>query len=124
MIEKSKFEYNIYIYRVKKEEIEMLGGQRDLEGTVEGKGDIFDNFYGKWKQVKEESDKFTNWKDNPMDISVDSVLDNMLIEANKHTDTLFTIEEGKGKYLDLHHIYNIYINLKKVFIYIYICIYR
>lgn len=46
--------------------------------------------------------------------SAEATFDKLLTLTNKEADRIFSAEEGKGKFVDLHHIYLTFLNVKKL----------
>ena len=75
--------------------------------------EIWKNFYDKLKEIKLLNKRNLNTDDVLENISSDKLFNKMLENINKKI--LFTTEECKGKYLDLHENYNEFINIKNIF---------
>jgi len=122
---------------LKKAEIEVLAGQRDIwwqhenqvffklsiltfvkenNQNIEKKpSDVWVNYYTKLKETREHCSKVTETmgdiSENP---SVEATFDAALTEIKRECDKLFTAEEGNGRFVDMYHLYNAFINLKKL----------
>ena len=52
--------------------------------------------------------------DVPENPSVEASFDQALRNLIKECDKYFTSEEGHGRFVDMYHLYNMFINLKKI----------
>lgn len=89
---------------LRKEEIGALSGPNE-----------FAEFYGRLRTIKEYHRKYPNEIAEPMQMEF-LRLKEMREKLPEEQDLLaeFTGEEGNGKYLDLHEVYTLYLNLKGV----------
>lgn len=88
---------------LRKEEVAALSGPNEIG-----------EFYSRLKQIRDFHKKHPNEISIPMSVEFEE-----LNKLREHTDENtamadFTDEEGYGKYLDLHHAYNMYCNIKGV----------
>uniref|UniRef100_A0A6A7FTZ1 Splicing factor 3A subunit 3-like n=2 Tax=Hirondellea gigas TaxID=1518452 RepID=A0A6A7FTZ1_9CRUS len=86
---------------LRKEEVAALSGPNEIG-----------EFYNRLKQIRDFHKVHPNEISIPMSIEFEE-----LNKLREHTDEMttmvdFTDEEGYGKYLDLHHVYNQYCNIK------------
>jgi hypothetical protein len=103
---------------LKKEEIDILAGnknylQSNLSLTHSNSNrtpDVWYNFYEKIKEAKIVNKNITN--DMNENITADKIFDDILDDIM--IKPLFSVEENKGRCFDLHEIFMIYMNLKKV----------
>jgi hypothetical protein len=76
---------------------------------------VWTNFYGKLRKLRDESMKLNVFNEiKGGGATVDSIFANTYDNMNRYADKIFTHEEGRGRYVDMHTYYNIFINLKKV----------
>ncbi|GFR50687.1 hypothetical protein Agub_g12939 [Astrephomene gubernaculifera] len=80
--------------KARKEEIEALGGEDK----------VFSKFYDRLKEIREYHRKF------PTHDLTEAEDDTPLLKEEPHVD--FTGEEGLGRYLDLHDLYQRFLNLR------------
>ena len=110
---------------LKKEEIDILAGNKNFSDSsfallknsnfnVNRTPDVWMNFYEKVKEIKYINRKIQN--DFNDTISYEKMFNVTLDEMNNKP--IFSNEENKGKCVDMHGIYMIYQNLKKVNLYI------
>lgn len=86
------------------------GSRREEIQAIGGKGeDLFNNFYGQLRQIKQYHNKFANLQ--PERPEAEQLLNNN--DFLEHI-VRFTGEEGFGRYLDLHSFFERFINLKGV----------
>ncbi len=110
---------------LKKEEIDILAGNKnfyDSNLSLLGNGnyssnrtpDVWLNFYEKVKEVKYINRKIFNNNEFAEHVNFEKIFTTGLEEINNKS--IFTAEENKGKCVDMHEIYQIFMNLKKVII--------
>ncbi|XP_065911893.1 splicing factor 3A subunit 3-like [Dysidea avara] len=89
-------------------------GMRSEEIQTLSGVDEFGEFYRRLKQLKDYHRKFADDLEEPMSMEF-SKMDEMRNNPGEETQDLvdFSDEEGYGKFLDLHHIYTKYCNLKQ-----------
>ena len=75
--------------------------------------DVWLNFYEKVKEVKYINRKILNNNEFTEHINYEKIFSIALEEINNKQ--IFTAEENKGKCVDMHEIYQKFMNLKKVF---------
>ena len=106
---------------MKKEEIDILAGNKNfsdssfslLKSTNFNSNrtpDVWMNFYEKVKEVKYINRKIQN--DFSDTINYEKMFNSTLDEINNKP--IFSNEENKGKCVDMHGLYLMYLNLKKV----------
>ncbi len=88
--------------------------RRDEIGSLGGP-DEFGEFYRRLKVVKDFHRRNPNEVEQPMTMEF-LKLDKQRAHPPEHLQTLvdFTDEEGYGKYLDLHQLYDVYVNLRQM----------
>lgn len=95
----------LFVYcRMRKEEISSLGGP-----------DEFGEFYRRLKGLKDYHRRNPNEKEEPMAMEF-LRLDKQRAHPPDHLQILvdFSDEEGYGKYLDMHELYDTFINLRQM----------
>lgn len=86
----------------------MLGHKRYHENSKK-KFDIWSNFYDQLKEIK-QINKTSN---TDMVAQNGEKIFNMLLEE-VNNKLIFTVEESKGRCLDLHNVYDLFINIKNI----------
>ncbi|MCL7022049.1 hypothetical protein MKW94_014125 [Papaver nudicaule] len=84
----------------RKDEIAALGGQTETGGT-----NLFGNFYDSLKEIREYHRK------RPTSLAFDVYEESDQKLLKEEPDVVFSGEEGRGRYLDLHEMHNRYVNL-------------
>ncbi|KXJ04985.1 Splicing factor 3A subunit 3, partial [Exaiptasia diaphana] len=88
--------------RLRKEEVHALSGPNE-----------FAEFYSRLRSLKEYHRKYPNEIAEPMQMEFLKLKDSD--HGDENTGLVeFTDEEGYGKYLDLHEVYDMYLNLKGI----------
>ncbi|KAI9209555.1 uncharacterized protein BJ171DRAFT_560888 [Polychytrium aggregatum] len=72
----------------------------------------FAEFYERLKTIKDYHRKYPNEIVEPMELSFRNIHNPE--QEDEEMEVLFSGEEGMGRYLDLHQLYDIYINLKGI----------
>lgn len=90
------------------------GMRREEISSIAGPNE-FAEFYGRLRTIKEYHRKYPNEVAEPMQMEFIR-LKEMREKAAEEQELLvdFTDEEGCGKYLDLHEVYTLYLNLKGI----------
>lgn len=108
---------------LKKEEIDILAGNKNFYDSnlslisnsnynSNRTPDVWLNFYEKVKEVKFINRKILNNNEFTEHINFEKMFNSALEEINNKP--IFSAEENKGKCVDMHEIYQKYMNLKKV----------
>ncbi|MCQ2821309.1 MAG: hypothetical protein MJ252_28955, partial [archaeon] len=100
----------------KKEAQVFLGKKLEREDiTNKRQADVWYNFYEKIKEIKRQNYNELNPLETNENIPGDKIFSLMLEEENGRQ--LFTNEENKGTCIDLHFLYQNYINVKGIYEY-------
>ena len=91
----------------------LKNNNKNVNNNNNKKIEIWKNFYDKLKEIKLLNKRNLNSDDVFENVSSDKLFNKMLENINKKI--LFTNEESKGKFLDLHDNYNEFINIKNIF---------
>ncbi|CAK9290254.1 unnamed protein product [Gordionus sp. m RMFG-2023] len=86
---------------LRKEEIKVMSGPK-----------AFGQFYSRLKLIKDFYKNYPAEIAVPMSVEYQTIL--QTLDNPIETDVNFTDEEGKGKYLDLHKAFEIYLNIKGI----------
>jgi len=108
---------------LKKEEIDILAGNKNFYDSnlslisnsnysSNRTPDVWLNFYEKVKEVKFINRKILNNNEFTEHINYEKIFCSALEDIN--SKPIFSAEESKGKCVDMHEIFQKYINLKKV----------
>jgi len=108
---------------LKKEEVDILAGNRNFYDSnlslisnsnhiSNRTPDVWLNFYEKVKEVKFINRKILNNNEFSEHINYEKIFNTCLDEIKNKP--LFAEEENRGKCVDMHEIYQKYMNLKKV----------
>jgi len=108
---------------LKKEEVDILAGNKNFYDSnlslisnsnynINRTPDVWLNFYEKVKEVKFINRKILNNSEFTEHVNFEKIFNSALEEFN--SKPIFTAEENKGKCVDMHEIYQLYMNLKKV----------
>jgi len=95
---------------LKKEELKILDGS--LSVNPDRPPDVWTNFYEKLKGIKEYHKKYVLPGTLSKPRNVDYFIDNIF--EPPFSKPAFTGEEANGKYVDMHHLYLEFTNLKKI----------
>ena len=98
---------------MKKEELAIIEGQKSLKTTDKKKSTdvIWQNFYDKAKEIRDQYKKLdTNFISTKN--TVEYVRLNVFSPPFKEPD--FSLEENKGKYVDMHVIYMDFLNISRL----------
>jgi len=96
---------------LKKDELSIISGQKSINPNNKNP-DIWHNFYEKVKEIKEYHKKF-----NVANLNIETHGPEWFLETvfdPPFKRPFFTGEENNGKYVDMHHLYLEFINLKKI----------
>lgn len=80
------------------------------------KPDVWGNFYEKYQEIDQFHNKYNQATliadhDN---LDAESMFNKIMEEIIEYCDKHFTMEEGNGKYVDLHSLYQQFCNIKKL----------
>ena len=84
----------------------------DNKNKIKRKCDVWSNFYDKLKEIKDTNKRIANNNEINENISGDKMFNMMLDEVNNKP--IFSSEENKGRCVDMHFLYQKWINIKGI----------